>query len=100
MTKEQTHDNPHTSPTGVRRHSPRATTYRHADRRRAGRVRRSGVAEERRLRVAIAALRSREVDGIILACTEFPLALSAPLDTDIINPAELLAEAAVCAALV
>ena len=61
---------------------------------------RSGVAEERRLRVAIAALRSRGVDGIILACTEFPLALSAPLDADIINPAELLAEAAVCAALV
>ncbi len=61
---------------------------------------RNGVAEGQRLRVAIEALRAREVDGLILACTEFPLALSAPIGADVINPAALLAEAAVGAALV
>ena len=60
---------------------------------------RSGAAEEALVQRAIALLRGQGADAIILACTEFPLALSAPLDADIINPAELLAEAAVCAAL-
>ena len=60
---------------------------------------RNGVEEEQRLHAAIDALRAREVDGLILACTEFPLALSTPIDADVINPAALLAEAAVCAAL-
>jgi aspartate racemase len=49
---------------------------------------------------AIATLRARGVDGIILGCTEIPLLLhdgaNAP---DLINPAQLLAEAAVKYAL-
>jgi aspartate/glutamate racemase len=60
---------------------------------------RSGAAEEALVQRAIALLRGQGADALILACTEFPLALSAPLDADIINPAELLAETAVCAAL-
>jgi aspartate racemase len=48
---------------------------------------------------AIEELRGRSVDGIILGCTELPLLLADPNDLangpDLINPAQLLAEAAV-----
>jgi aspartate racemase len=55
----------------------------------------TAIAEE-----AIAALRAREVDGIILGCTEIPLLLHDGVDApDLINPAQLLAEAAVKYAL-
>ncbi|MDQ3250243.1 MAG: aspartate/glutamate racemase family protein [Chloroflexota bacterium] len=48
------------------------------------------------VRQAVAALRAQGVDGIILGCTEFPLVLHADLDVpDLLNPAALLAEAAV-----
>lgn len=60
---------------------------------------RNGAVEEQQVQRAITALRQRGTDGIILACTEFPLALTAALDPDIINPAALLAEAAVRVAL-
>jgi aspartate racemase len=47
-------------------------------------------------RRAVAALRARAVDGIILGCTEIPLLLHADLDApDLLNPTALLAEAAV-----
>ena len=49
---------------------------------------------------AIAALRGRGVDGIILGCTEIPLLLGAAADApDLLNPAQLLAEAAVAKAI-
>jgi aspartate/glutamate racemase len=60
---------------------------------------RSGPVEELQVRAAVEALRARGVDGVVLACTEFPLALSGALGDDIVNPAEPLAEAAVRAAL-
>jgi aspartate racemase len=60
---------------------------------------RNGDAEEAQLRLAIALLRARHADAIILACTEFPLALGGSLEPELINPAELLAEAAVRAAI-
>ena len=45
---------------------------------------------------AVAMLRSRGVDGIILGCTEIPILLQADLgDADLLNPGALLAEAAV-----
>ena len=45
---------------------------------------------------AIKTLRSRKVDGIILGCTEIPLLLGENADeADLVNPAQLLAEAAV-----
>lgn len=48
------------------------------------------------VRDAVAALRSRAVDGIILGCTELPLLLGAEAESpDLLNPAEHLAEAAV-----
>lgn len=50
------------------------------------------------VRDSIAALRAQGVDGVILGCTEFPLALSVgdELDSpDLLNPGALLAEAAV-----
>jgi aspartate racemase len=51
-------------------------------------------------RDAVAALRARPVDGIILGCTELPLLLPEEADTsDLVNPAQLLAEAAVQYAL-
>jgi aspartate racemase len=51
----------------------------------------SAVARE-----AVAVLRARSVDGIILGCTEIPLLLGAEsAAADLINPAQLLAEAAV-----
>jgi aspartate racemase len=47
-------------------------------------------------RRAVATLRNRSVDGIILGCTEIPLLLQADLgDADLINPGAVLAEAAV-----
>jgi aspartate racemase len=49
---------------------------------------------------AVAALRARAVDGIILGCTELPLMLGAAADApDLLNPAQLLAEAAVAKAI-
>jgi len=51
-------------------------------------------------RQSIATLRAREIDGIILGCTEIPLLLHQEVDEpDLINPAQLLAEAAVRYAL-
>jgi aspartate racemase len=44
-------------------------------------------------REAVEALRERNVDGIILGCTELPLLLKEA--SDLVNPAQLLAEAAV-----
>lgn len=60
---------------------------------------RSGAAEEAQVQHAVAHLRAEGVDGVILACTEFPLALSGASEADVINPAALLAEAAVRAAM-
>lgn len=49
---------------------------------------------------AVAALRARGVEGIVLGCTEIPLFLGGAADApDLINPAQLLAEAAVRQAL-
>jgi aspartate racemase len=49
---------------------------------------------------AVAELRSRGVDGIIPGCTEIPLLLGeSASDADLVNPAQLLAEAAVERAL-
>ena len=52
-------------------------------------------------RRAVTALRARGVDGVVLGCTEIPLLLRDAADTsaDLINPTELLAEAAVREAL-
>jgi aspartate racemase len=51
-------------------------------------------------REAVAALRARGVDGVILGCTEIPLLLRESADeADLINPAQLLAEATVRAAV-
>lgn len=48
------------------------------------------------LQNAIKALRSKKVDGIILGCTELPFLLRENTnDADIVNPTQLLAEAAV-----
>ena len=47
-------------------------------------------------REAVATLRARGVDGIIPGCTEIPLLLGESAnDADLVNPAQLLAEAAV-----
>lgn len=47
-------------------------------------------------RDAVAVLRARDVDGIILGCTEIPLLLrEAAEERDLVNPGQLLAEAAV-----
>jgi aspartate racemase len=49
---------------------------------------------------AVATLRARGVDGVILGCTEIPLLLRESADAaDLINPAQLLSEAAVRAAV-
>jgi len=48
----------------------------------------------------VAELRSRGVDGVIPGCTEIPLLLGASAtDADLVNPAQLLAEAAIERAL-
>lgn len=53
------------------------------------------------LRDAVKTLRARKVDGIILGCTELPFLLQQnENDPDIINPTELLAEAAVKFAMI
>jgi aspartate/glutamate racemase len=44
-------------------------------------------------REAVEALRHRRVDGIVLGCTELPLLLKEA--SDLVNPVQLLAEAAV-----
>jgi len=45
---------------------------------------------------AIEYLRSKKVDGIIPGCTEIPLLLGKHMDAgDLLNPAQLLAEAAI-----
>jgi aspartate racemase len=44
---------------------------------------------------AVAVLRQRGVDGIILGCTEIPLLLGNPDEPDLISPLALLAEATV-----
>jgi aspartate racemase len=50
---------------------------------------------------AIAALRSQNVDGVIMGCTEIPLLLQSEANApDLLNPAQYLAEAAVRYALV
>ena len=49
---------------------------------------------------AVATLRGRPVDGIILGCTEIPLMMGAAAEApDLVNPAQLLAEAAVARAI-
>jgi aspartate racemase len=49
---------------------------------------------------AITDLRNKKVDGIIPGCTEIPLLLGKEMDAaDLVNPAQLLAEAAVKYAL-
>jgi aspartate racemase len=51
-------------------------------------------------RDALKTLRARKVDGIILGCTELPVLLRENLnETDLLNPTELIAEAAVKYAL-
>lgn len=57
---------------------------------------RAGPQETATAIEAVEALRAREVDGIILGCTEIPLLLGETAQApDLINPAALLAEAAV-----
>ncbi|NJK44167.1 MAG: amino acid racemase [Pleurocapsa sp. SU_196_0] len=54
-----------------------------------------GVAQ-----TALEILRGRDVDGIIPGCTEIPLLLGADMNaSDLVNPAQLLAEAAIVHAL-
>ena len=62
---------------------------------------REGTADKAAARAAVGQLRARKVDGIILGCTELPLLLgsAADEDPDLLNPAELLASAAVAAAM-
>lgn len=60
----------------------------------------AGIAEREIALEAVAALRERGVDGIVLGCTELPLLLGDTVrDPDLINPSALLAEAAVRYAL-
>jgi aspartate racemase len=57
---------------------------------------RKSEAHAEAARVAVAALRSQAVDAVVLGCTEIPLLLEADgAQPDLINPAALLAEAAV-----
>ncbi len=57
---------------------------------------REGAAERDAARAAVAALRAARADGIVLGCTEIPLLLGAEGEgKDLVNPAALLAEAAV-----
>lgn len=61
---------------------------------------RSGREEAEAASQAVEALRGKGVDGIILGCTEIPLLLGDATNApDLINPAALLAEAAVKYAL-
>lgn len=59
-----------------------------------------GPADRETAREAVKTLRARDVDGIILGCTEIPLLLQEEANApDLINPAQLLVEAAVRSAL-
>ncbi|HEX4797619.1 MAG TPA: amino acid racemase [Humisphaera sp.] len=62
---------------------------------------REGAQDTAAALAAVKQLRGRRVDGIILGCTEVPLLLGAAADEDpdLLNPAELLASAAVSAAM-
>jgi aspartate racemase len=61
---------------------------------------RDGDEERRVAREAVERLRGRGVEGIILGCTELPLLLREHAEgPDLLNPAQLLAEAAVRRAL-
>jgi aspartate/glutamate racemase len=61
---------------------------------------REGAVETGHALAAVAALRAAGVDGIILGCTEIPLLVGKDGEAaDLINPAALLAEAAVRLAL-
>lgn len=56
----------------------------------------AGREENERVQAGLTYLRAQKVDAIILACTEIPLMLDeADQQEDLINPAQLLAEAAV-----
>ena len=57
---------------------------------------RDGKPEADAARAAVASFRARGLEGTILGCTEIPLLLGAESDAeDLVNPAALLAEAAV-----
>ena len=57
---------------------------------------RDGKTESEAVRDAVSALRGRGVDAVLLGCTELPLMLGDEADApDVVNPAALLAEAAV-----
>jgi aspartate racemase len=61
---------------------------------------REGLGESEAALEAVDALRGQGVDGVVLGCTEIPLLLGRKNEgTDLINPAALLAEAAVSRAL-
>lgn len=61
---------------------------------------RDGAAETGHALAAVAALRATAVEGAVLGCTEIPLLLGKDGEaTDLLNPAALLAEAAVRFAL-
>jgi aspartate racemase len=61
---------------------------------------RVGPGERETAAEALRYLRARGADGIIPTCTEFPFALGEHMDApDVLNPVQLLAEAAVRAAL-
>jgi aspartate racemase len=62
---------------------------------------REGAEDRAAAKAAVQQLRARKVDGSILGCTEVPLLLGkgADEDPDLLNPAELLAAAAVAAAM-
>lgn len=56
----------------------------------------NGPAHAEAARAAVATLRARAVDGVVLGCTEIPLLLGPEAEAeDTVNPAALLAEAAV-----
>jgi aspartate racemase len=57
---------------------------------------RDGKAETEAVREAVGTLRARGVDAVLLGCTELPLLLADEAEApDLVNPAALLAEAAV-----
>ncbi len=61
---------------------------------------REDAADRATAHEAIAVLRNRGVDGVILGCTEIPLLFQEEADTlDLLNPSQFLAEAAVRYAL-
>jgi aspartate racemase len=61
---------------------------------------RDNAEDKQAVREAVTYLRAKPVGGIILGCTELPLLLGADADEpDLINPAQLLAEAAIRYAL-